>query len=165
MDNFMAPGYFAPYNSPWGPARPQMNSGANDIEGVRWVSCKQEVDGTSLPFGAKALFMSSAENEFWIKSIGQNGVPTVRHFKYEEILPPNPDDFVTREEMNRQIEAAIARYTNGELNIPAATPAASSDQQGASIAIDEIIPGDTGAGQAAVLRNGGESRMDQAATQ
>jgi len=140
-----------------------MNSGANDIEGVRWVSCKQEVDGTSLPFGAKALFMSSAENEFWIKSIGQNGVPTVRHFRYEEILPPNPDDFVTREEMNRQIEMAIARYTNGELDISDTTAAVTAAQQITSSTNDAILQRNAGAGEAAVLRDGGASGMDQAA--
>lgn len=173
MYNGMMPQpYYGAYpQQPWPMPQQQMQGNQdqkNQIEGVRWVSCQQEVDGTSLPFGKKALFMSSASDEFWIKSIGEDGVPTTRHFRYEEVVPPNPDSFITREEFDQRIAEAMTKWEeqqNAKFNIPAAGIATQATQLDATGSNVPFVQGQPAAGQGAVLPNGVPAGMDSGTTQ
>lgn len=90
------------YNNTYGyPAfmpgwQPPQQSGATDIQGVRWVSGIDEVNATTVPTGMRSMFMDQTKNVFYIK----DGA-AVKAFEFKEIKPPAPEDFVTRTEFEK----------------------------------------------------------------
>lgn len=59
-----------PYFNPYAPYMPMQNSAyppANQIQGVRFVSNRQEAESCAVPRGTKALLMDSNKDIFYLK--------------------------------------------------------------------------------------------------
>lgn len=83
------------YNMFGYPMYPNIQSGTNDIQGVRWVASIEEVRAASVPYG-KSLFMDNNQDVFYVKD--SNG--SVKSFSFKEIPQPTPENFVTRQEFD-----------------------------------------------------------------
>lgn len=132
------------------PGMPNIQSGTSDITGVPWVSSIDEVRAAQIPFGYdRQIFFDHNNDIFYMKwSSGQ-----IRAFSFSEIQLPsnNPMNFVSRQEFDdlrskyEQLVQSIQHPTVGQSQPAESVPGASAN---------EAVPGNTGAGQAAVLPNG-----------
>lgn len=154
-----------PSFQPWSPygqqpmQAPQRSS--NEIEGVRWVSSMDEVNGTSIGFGQSALFMFTGENAFAIKSVSASGVPITKVFDFKERVAATPESYVTREEFEK-----LKEQINGQPVVqPAATVNAAEPGNTQHNAGDAVVPGYPASGAGPVLQHGGPDGMDSLATQ
>lgn len=69
-----------PYFNPYAPYMPMQNgayTSANQIQGVRFVSNRQEAENCAVPRGTKALLMDSNKDIFYLKETDMNGISTI----------------------------------------------------------------------------------------
>lgn len=154
---------FAPYGAFPGKQMPAPQPAGPQIEGVRWVSGIDEVNGTVIGFGKAAVFMFSNENAFAIKSVDPTGVPTVKVFDFTERPPANqtvldPGQYVTKEEFDelRRKYEQLAQQPAAAAD-PVAPAELGSSQHHAD---DAVVPGNPAAGAGSVLQPGGVYGMD-----
>lgn len=148
---------------------PNIQSSANDIQGVPWVSSIDEVKSASV-FNGVRLFMDNSDKVFYSKNM--NG--EIRAFKFEEIPIPsnNPANFVTKQEFEElkakydQLLQMQGAMTNAESVVQ--QQAATIEQPAQSNADNagyEVVPGFTGTSQAGVLQPSGTDGSDAITTQ
>lgn len=107
------------------PPVPQLQQYA--AQGVPWVSSIEEVRNCVTPFGQKTMFMNRNEPVFYIRDVDKNGVAYVTEYDFtahqtqEEAAQ---SDYITREEMNQELERIKEHY---ESLIQPATPATIAD--------------------------------------
>ncbi len=147
------------YNQSYGyPAYPDIQSGTTDnIQGVRRVSCIEEVYATSVPDGVRAMFMDGTKDMFYIK----DGL-SVRAFEFAEVAPMKPGDYVTKsefEELKKQYEQLVQQ----QQRYAAASAPAVSAQPVADDAGDTGVQRYSGASTPAILPNGVGVGNDQGA--
>lgn len=138
------------------PQQPQQQPG--QIEGVRWVSSMDEVNGTTIGFGQSALLMFTGENAFAIKSVSASGVPTTKVFDFTERQDPpavNPADYVTKEEfedLRRKYEQLAGQHAADAVPVQYGDPQYHAD--------DAVVPGNPAAGTGPVLQPSCANGMD-----
>lgn len=133
---------------------PTIPSGTNDIQGVRWVSCLDEVKAASVPFG-RSLFMQNNEMIFYVKD--SNGV--IQTFAFNEITPPAPEDLAselayTKQEISElKAQLEFLRSNNAQQSIQSTT-AADWQQFAQSNADAQTAQYDASTSQPGVLQQG-----------
>lgn len=81
-----------PYFNPYAPYMPMQNSAyppANQIQGVRFVSNRQEAESCAVPRGTKALLMDSNKDIFYLKETDMNGISTISEYSFKKVEPQN----------------------------------------------------------------------------
>lgn len=79
-----------PYFNPYAPYMPMQNSAyppANQIQGVRFVSNRQEAESCAVPRGTKALLMDSNKDIFYLKETDMNGISTISEYSFKKVEP------------------------------------------------------------------------------
>lgn len=79
-----------PYFNPYAPYMPVQNSAyppANQIQGVRFVSNRQEAESCAVPRGTKALLMDSNKDIFYLKETDMNGISTISEYSFKKVEP------------------------------------------------------------------------------
>lgn len=137
-----------------------IQSGTNDIQGVRWVASLEEVRSASVPFG-RNIFMDQTQEVFYIKDAYGN----VRAFRFEEIpvsaTTVNPSDYVTKKEfddLRSKYESLVQQQSAASANQQPSQPHADN-------AANAAVPGFAGAGQAGVPAANSGFGNEQAAGQ
>ena len=112
-----------PYFNPYAPYMPMQNSAytpANQIQGVRFVSNRQEAENCAVPRGTKALLMDSNKDIFYLKETDINGISTISEYSFKKVEPQTEDNYITKDEFNKWKE----QYESIISNIAANTNAA-----------------------------------------
>lgn len=84
-----------PYFNPYAPYMPMQNSTyppANQIQGVRFVSNRQEAESCAVPRGTKALLMDSNKDIFYLKETDMNGISTISEYSFKKVEPQQKQD-------------------------------------------------------------------------
>ena len=82
------------------PHYPQTNNTIN------WVQGEAAAKSYLVAPGGSTILMDSERPMFYIKSVDQSGMPSLRKFRFEEITEQqavNPDQFITRDEFEAKI--------------------------------------------------------------
>ena len=77
-----------PYFNPYVPYMPMQNSAyppSNQIQGVRFVSNRQEAESCAVPRGTKALLMDSNKDIFYLKETDMNGISTISEYSFKYV--------------------------------------------------------------------------------
>lgn len=109
--------------NPYAPYMPMQNSAyppANQIQGVRFVSNRQEAESCAVPRGTKALLMDSNKDIFYLKETDMNGISTISEYSFKKVEPQTADNYITKDEFNKWKE----QYESIISNIAANTNAA-----------------------------------------
>lgn len=112
-----------PYFNPYAPYMPMQNSAyppLNQIQGVRFVSNRQEAESCAVPRGTKALLMDSNKDIFYLKETDMNGISTISEYSFKKVEPQTADNYITKDEFNKWKE----QYESIISNIAANTNAA-----------------------------------------
>lgn len=112
-----------PYFNPYAPYMPMQNgayTSANQIQGVRFVSNRQEAENCAVPRGTKALLMDSNKDIFYLKETDMNGISTISEYSFKKVEPQTADNYITKDEFNKWKE----QYESIISNIAANTNAA-----------------------------------------
>lgn len=83
-----------PYFNPYAPYMPMQNgayTSANQIQGVRFVSNRQEAESCAVPRGTKALLMDSNKDIFYLKETDINGISTISEYSFQKVEPQTAD--------------------------------------------------------------------------
>lgn len=80
-------------------------------QSITWVQGEAGAKSYLIGAGQSVLLMDSEDSIFYIKSADQSGMPTLRRFRFEEIVdeprqvvePPSTSQFITREEFEKAI--------------------------------------------------------------
>ena len=96
---------------------------ANQIQGVRFVSNRQEAESCAVPRGTKALLMDSNKDIFYLKETDMNGISTISEYSFKKVEPQTADNYITKDEFNKWKE----QYESIISNIAANTNAAASN--------------------------------------
>lgn len=115
-----------PYFNPYAQYMPMQNSAyppANQIQGVRFVSNRQEAENCAVPRGTKALLMDSNKDIFYLKETDMNGISTISEYSFKKVEPQTADNYITKDEFNKWKE----QYESIISNIAANTNAAASN--------------------------------------
>lgn len=87
-----------PYFNPYAPYMPMQNSAyppSNQIQGVRFVSNRQEAESCAVPRGTKALLMDSNKDIFYLKETDMNGISTISEYSFKKVEPQTADNYIT----------------------------------------------------------------------
>ena len=100
---------FQPYNPYTNIMPAPQNSGGMQISYTNgWIGAK----GYSIPRNTTILLMDSDAPQFFIKQSDQNGMCTIKGYRFEEITETAPtaamDDYVTKAELSRVIEELMS---------------------------------------------------------
>lgn len=115
--NPMAPGYYAPQYQPYQDQLSQLRSQqymppqmppappAQQSAGFSWVQGENAAKAWLVAPGSTVLLMDSESSRFYLKTVDQTGVPSMRTFEYSEVtnIPKAPQadvQYVSREEHN-----------------------------------------------------------------
>lgn len=93
-----------PYFNPYAPYMPIQNSAyppSNQIQGVRFVSNRQEAESCAVPRGTKALLMDSNKDIFYLKETDMNGISTISEYSFKKVEPQTADNYITKDEFNK----------------------------------------------------------------
>lgn len=126
-----------------------IQSGTNDIQGVRIVAGIEEVKAASVPYG-RSMFMNANEQIFYVKDT--NG--KIMTFKFEEVPEPTPENFVTKQELEKQLNDMRSYYESiiSQQQPTASQPVAQQYESIPNHGSNEELPGNTGASQGGVLQ-------------
>lgn len=81
------------------------------------VDDESVVDRFPVSVGTSQMFMTKSEDKIIVKTMGQNGpLPLVRYIKAPAEQPAPAPDFVTREDVEAMIAAALKKPTKKEAN-------------------------------------------------
>lgn len=89
-----------PYFNPYAPYMPMQNSAyppANQIQGVRFVSNRQEAESCAVPRGTKALLMDSNKDIFYLKETDMNGISTISEYSFKKVEPQTADNYKNKQ--------------------------------------------------------------------
>lgn len=101
-----------PYFNPYAPYMPMQNSAyspANQIQGVRFVSNRQEAESCAVPRGTKALLMDSNKDIFYLKETDMNGISTISEYSFKKVEPQTADNYITKDETSLLTIAVFIR--------------------------------------------------------
>lgn len=121
-----------PYFNPYAPYMPMQNSAyppSNQIQGVRFVSNRQEAESCAVPRGTKALLMDSNKDIFYLKETDVNGISTISEYSFKKVEPQTADNYITKDEFNKWKEQYESIISNIAANTNAATEAGPIETQ------------------------------------
>ena len=137
--------YGNPAYMPFG--TPNIQSGTNDIQGVRRVANLDEVKAASVPYGFRCMFMHNTEPYIYIKDYTGN----IRMYQCQEIEQPKPEDMAARlNELEAKYESLVRQTATQQ---PAIQPTQYEPNE--NYAGNAELSGNPGASQAGVLQADG----------
>ena len=83
------------------------------VTNIQYVQGETGAKGYPVTSGYTMMLMDSEQPRFYIKSVDQAGMPTMKAFKFEEIVEPEPEkaEYITKADFNafkEEIKALLA---------------------------------------------------------